>query len=212
MKKETKNKLNILAKSKRIILNYHTQIFFSVLTLVIISIPVILCLLAKRYDLFNSMLESDTLSYYGVALGIFSSFLLYQIQQKKAEEQRKYDIRPKTVLSIETINMDEEAYIITITNVGTRDLADIYFCGDFLCASLISKQKTSLNLDCKENDSWYNFEIDQKRFFISGDGGNAPKYLSVQCTDEEGKNWAIDYKRFGVGTNTCYQQEDIYLI
>ena len=212
MKKETKNKDNIIAKLKKLILPYYKQIFFILLTVIILSIPFMLCLLANEYEFFERMLKSDVLSYYGVALGIFSSFVLYQIQQKKEEQQRKYDIRPKVVLSIEILDSEKEAYILTITNVGKRELSEIHFCGDFLCATLISKHYTSLNLECKQNEGQYNFENNQKRFFISGDNGNVPKYLSVQCTDEDGNNWAIDYKRFGVGKNASYQQEDIYLI
>ena len=174
--------------------------------------PFIFCLLAEKSELFQKTLEIDTLSYYGVALGIFSSFLLYFWQRKNEEERRKYEIRPKVVLSIEVLDYEEQAYIIKITNVGNRDLTDIHFCGDAVCALLTSKQQVKINLDCKYSDNYYNFENELQCFYMSGDKGTSPRHLSIQCTDEDGCIWSIDYNRYGYNKNIEYQQEDIYII
>ena len=212
MKKETKKKFNIIAKFKKLTLNYYKQTFFTLFALVIMATPFVFCWLAGEYEFFKRMLESDTLSFYGVALGIFSSFFLYIIQRKYEEEKRKYEIQPKVVLSIEAIDTEYGAYIVKITNIGSYDLSEIHFCGDFLCPILRSKQDIALNLDCQQGEEWFDFENDYMLLYISGDNGSAPKYLSVQCTDADRNIWSVDYKRYGRGNSTCYQQEDVYLI
>ena len=196
MKKKTKFKENVLPKVKRWALVNIKQISFVIFSLIILSIPFILCCLAEKSDFFNKMLASDTLSYFGVAWGILSSFALYIAQRSHEEERRKYDIRPKIVLSIEVVDKEFEAYVVKITNIGGHDLSEIHFCGDYLDSLLKSKQELRLNLDCKTSDDWFDFECDYKLFHIVGDNGSAPKYLSnnyitknYMCQGKAEFNW-----------------------
>lgn len=213
-KRKKKNKIKLSITKMRNHFYEHGVIYGVVIfAITILSIPFILYALAINNDFFAKLVSGDTLSYYGVAFGIFSSFIVLLIQKKKDEEQRLREVRPKIVLKVEIVSGQDKAYIFSIKNIGLNTLKNVCFDGDDFVECLLPNESQSLNLDCNEDDIvWYEFDNDYPNFYRDSNGKGIPLYLTIQCTDNDDKMWCIEFKGYSSSRGVSYYQEDMYII
>ena len=199
-----------MGKLKNHFINNGFAYCFVLISITIVSLPLILHGLALHNDYFDSVVSGDTISYYGVALGIFSSFLIFQLQRKKEEENRLRELRPKIVIKVEIIDCNSKAYCLILKNIGSHTLKDVHFDGDFLTSDLLSGKCECLNLDCNgESDEWYEFDNEYEKYYRDGDNRGIPKFLTLQCTDSDDKIWCIEYRGYCSYKGISYQQEEM---
>ncbi len=187
---------------------YTIGLFF----LTILLVPVIVLVCAGKIEIVGSEIDA-ILGYFGVALGIFSPAVTYLIEQRRVRTEKEKELRPRLQLEFETVDSDEKAYIMTITNRGSRDLSEIWIDGESTGLHLNAKEAITVNLDCNEaQGEWFCFDNTNKSIFLPSGKYDFPKTVGICCTDEDDRIWCVEFAGYHGACGPVYTKKDMYRI
>lgn len=157
---------------------------FTAISLIIF--PIIVGLIYKIPIHFIDVEIGEILSFYAVALGLFSSYLTYVEDKRQKEEAKQSALRPKIELSLELDN-DEICMNIQLQNRTNNDYTIQYIGHDYfeetMHYALVAKDSISVTLKC-----WDEVKPDLM-------------YISVR--DEEREEWFLTYEKQESSNKYC---------
>ena len=175
---------------------------------ILLLFPFLLRFLGDHFDFCQRVIEMDALSYYGVAFGLFASFLAFVVEKRRNNEQERLQTKP--IITLDICEVEEMAYIVTLANRGMRLQRNIFLDGDRVAADIDAGQKLTINVTLFGCE--YDFNNEYKTVEITDDNGKLPKILVVHCTDVRGQIWCHVFNRFedfnGVHYNLAEREID----
>lgn len=147
--------------------------------------------------------SGDILSFYGVALGIYVSSLIYvdKIQREKKEEAASKV--PKLYVSVN--KKAHEIFDIHIVDLSKNGMSDVYLYDEKICETLGKDTvvEVTFNLPIDEDEKikpQYNVTCDDN--IIDNDG--FPKYVQIGVCDDDGDLWVLSYDKLNKENNIIY--------
>lgn len=158
----------------------------------ILLFPLILRFLGDHFDFFRRVIEMDALSYYGVAFGLFASYLTYIADKREKDKTELQRITP--IITFDICKVGELAYIATIANRGETLQQNLYLDGDQIAADIQAGEKLHINITL--DGCGHTFGNNYKTVQISEDNGKLPQMLLIHCTDNVRRMWCHVFTRF----------------
>ena len=181
----------------------------------VLSIALIIILFPLIVDLFYHIpidffyIEEDTIiNFYGVALGIFSSFITYYFEKKKEKENRNQEIKPHIALNLDK---RENVFVITLHNIGSSIIKDVWIY-DVYIDSWLNKSKEYEFSFSKEKNKENIFYVNLKDYdknLIDEDG--FPKYICISCCDTDERMWLCEYIKIKNNEQMLYMPKEFHL-
>ena len=190
---------NVKALLRKVIRYIKKQKSIILLVVIIFCFPFLIALTLKIP--FMSCIDlniSDCLLFYGTSLGIFSAFLTYQHEKKKADKDRQAEVKP--IVTVELKKITEELFQITIYNHSKSRLSYLYLYDQFISEEFVRKQSFRVAYLNPKVESDYNITMD---YDIIGKDGY-PKYIQILCEDVDKNTWDLCFYKISNGDNTYH--------
>ena len=154
---------------------------------------------------FLDIKVGDLLGFYGVAMGIFSSYVTYSSKQYKKKLERENEMRPKILIEMQKLPESENVFDLTIHNQSKRNLSCLYLYDEYISQVIPKEKKLKIayNANSEEMSDLNidgNITIDSN---ILGKHGY-PTYVQIMCNDEDGNLWSIDFESIAEGEKVYY--------
>lgn len=189
-----------------------TEYTAAIAFVIIIITPIITLWCSFKFQIVQPVI-GDVLNYYGVAFGILASVVTFLMERRRNQVEKLKELRPKIQLSLEPVNWDEKAYLMTIVNRGNRDLREIWIESESVGLDINAKGSISINLDCNDAENeWYPFDNDNRGIFLPAGKNAFPSSIGICCTDESDTIWCVEFTGYTGSCGPVYTQKDIYMI
>ena len=172
----------------------------------IVAAPVVL--LKVETELFG-----DWLGYIGTTFGLFFTVVTYLAQKHHEEKVQEELLQPNIRIEMETLDKEEKAYLLTISNRGEKDLAEIWIEGENTGLHLDAKSKIQLNVDGNDqNENWFGFQNENRTIFLPVGNNAYPKNVGICCTDETNRVWSVEFTGSEGTCGLAYRKTDVYIL
>lgn len=194
---------------KRRVRNYRVKCFFKKNRLLLFSIIAIILfplIIGAVYALPLPQIVAvdcgDLLSFYGTALGIFSSFVIYRQEKIKERKENLKILRPKLTVEVEK---NGEQFLLKVQNYSDGPLMCVYLYDVYV--GLVLEKKSEFSVCYCQNtyasiklNASYNITMDHE--IMDSDG--YPKYVQICCDDHEGNMWNCCFDKRSDGQKIFY--------
>ncbi len=154
--------------------------------------------------------EGEMLSFYGVAAGIFSSYITYRNAVRKEKEEKNSRLRPFIGLTAKKVL--DDIVEIELTRYGDAVVRDVFLYDIPLTDILENKlrRRVSFRDDKKDGETLHMSLCGYDEDLIDqGDG--LPKYITVSCCDRENRLWVLEYRKQTDGNGSIYMLAESFL-
>ncbi len=172
----------------------------------IIAAPVVLLKIETEFF-------GDWLSYIGTTFGLFFTAVSYLAQKHHEEKVQEEQLQPNIRIEMETLDKEEKAYLLTISNRGEKDLTEIWIEGENTGLHLDAKSKIQLNVDGNDQEeTWFDFQNENRTLFLPIGNNAYPKNIGICCTDETNRIWSVEFTGSEESCGLAYQKTGVYIL
>ncbi|MDY2791731.1 MAG: hypothetical protein SOT76_03200 [Eubacteriales bacterium] len=132
----------------------------------------------------------DLLSFYGTALGLLGTYIVYTEGKKKEQYEKNEKLRPRIAVGLKLVDTDEGVFELTVYNNTELPLRSVFLYDIYATVDLGEKEKFYLAFDDARNKEYngsrmFNVEVGDRE--IDEDG--YPRYIQIFCNDAENRMW-----------------------
>ena len=191
---------------------HHKAEYF--VSIVLLTIPLALKWIYISLDEKSIVFQpSDILTYFGVAVGMFGSFVVYREEKAKEKKEREDRLRPDFGVHLELVDPEEEIFKLTILLYSESVLRSVYLYDNY-CSDRISDQEaffitySGAREKAYQGKPLYNISCDDN--ILDKDGW--PHYIQINCDDTERQMWDCIFRKCSDGEHIYYTPSSFSII
>lgn len=196
---------------KRYIKRFKTEI---IVALVLLIFPLIVgafyALPIPQYILVDA---GDLLSFYGVAFGLFGTYVSYAESRKKERRTRNAELKPNLRVDLRLVDIDDKIYRLIVYNNTTQPLYSVFLYDCFVGETLSAKEEIFVTYEgarVKEYNGKKLFNVDLGDEGLDREG--YPTYIQICCDDAKKRMWDCTFDARGKGEDRFYYPRNFEII
>ena len=200
---------SVIGRMKKYLFKLYKSKLTIILCVVLLLFPLVVDLFYHISCKFFYLEESDLLAFYGVAGGLFFSFLTYRKEKHKEKESHNGKIKPCFFVDLKLVE-DEGCFELEIIKQKNVFIGDVFIYDKLLDNFLKSGKKYKIDFypDNEKRDILNVSSYDKD--LIDKDG--YPKYILISCCDSDNRMWQGEYIKLSNGQKNMYVLKDMYLV